>query len=132
MKRTPIRRTGWKRSTWITRRLSELKRKVRVKPRNPKRRQSEFARAYHSKERVEWVKSLPCCVCSTVPSDNAHVGNGGAGRKAGYESIVPLCREHHRELHNIGIQSFNERHWIWLHIVADTTQAVWLAQEAAQ
>lgn len=82
-------------------------RKTVPKKKNVKRRQSEFARCYHSKERVAWVKSLPCVICAglspfiaavTGPRDNAHTESGGAGRKAGYETIVPLCRNHHRRL----------------------------------
>lgn len=61
-----------------------------------KRTPDEFARIYHSKERVAYVKSWPCCVCGSVPSDNAHTTGFGMGIKAGYETIIPLCRTHHR------------------------------------
>ena len=58
-----------------------------------KRKAKEFARCYHSVERVEFVKSLPCSACGVVGySQNAHVlGNDGMGRKKGYETIAPLC-----------------------------------------
>lgn len=75
---------------------------------NVKRKASEFQRCYHSKARVRFVKSEPCPVCQAlgmrhlVESDNAHIVGGGAGRKAGYEKIVPLCRLHHRALHAAG------------------------------
>ncbi|MDB4893172.1 MAG: hypothetical protein JWL61_5027 [Gemmatimonadetes bacterium] len=63
-----------------------------VKRRNTKRKAREFERAYGSKERVEWVKSLPCCWCGAVgESQNAHTVGGGAGRKADYDTIAPLC-----------------------------------------
>lgn len=77
----------------------------RVKPKNAKRRQSEFARCYGSRARVAFVKGLPCLVCAVIhpafvlsagPSDNAHTENGGKGRKGPFTSIVPLCRNHHR------------------------------------
>ncbi len=77
-------------------------RRTRVKPRNAARRVSEFARCYGSKERVAWIKALPCVVCAvqTVPqdgpSDNAHTATDGMGRKADARFIVPLCRMHHR------------------------------------
>src|SRR5688500_2875319 len=81
-----------------------LKRGKRVKPVNRKRRQAEFARCYHSKERVTWVKALPCGWCRlrglvrvSVPSDNAHVVTDGMGRKANYDAIAPLCRRHHQQ-----------------------------------
>lgn len=82
-----------------------LKRKTPVKKRNAKRRESEFARCYGSKARVAWIKSMPCIACSGLhplfgmtagPSDNAHTAHDGMGRKAGYDTIVPLCRNHHR------------------------------------
>ena len=81
-----------------------------MKPINPKRRQSEFARTYHSKARVAWVKAQPCVVCGNTPSENAHVDNGGAGRKAGYQHIVPLCATHHRQQHANGWASLG---WAW-------------------
>ena len=77
-----------------------LKRSGRPKARNAKRKASEFARCYHSKERVEFVKSLPCFATGIRgKSDNAHVtrdGSEGMGRKGGYRCIAPLTREAHR------------------------------------
>lgn len=62
---------------------------------NPKRKASEFRRAYHSKERVLFVKGLPCSACGVVGySENAHVppkGEAGTGYKADYRFIAPLC-----------------------------------------
>lgn len=83
-----------------------------LKKRNAKRAKSEFARCFHSKERVAWIKSLPCVVCGAISpifnlvrgrSDNAHTAKDGMGRRAGYETIVPLCRSHHR--------IYDERQW---------------------
>lgn len=75
---------------------------------NRKRKASEFARCYGSKERVQWVKSLPCAVpnCDGQPIENAHALGGGAGRKADYQLIAPLCRAHHRYLHQHGTHQF--------------------------
>lgn len=60
-----------------------------------KRSKSEFNRIYGSKERVEFVKSLPCAACGVVGySENAHVAPAsekGTGYKAGWEWIAPLC-----------------------------------------
>jgi hypothetical protein len=77
-----------------------------VKRRNAKRKASEFARCYGSRARVQFVKALPCCYCNALSTllgdvtkgrcDNAHTENGGMGRKAGYATIVPLCRNHHK------------------------------------
>lgn len=82
---------------------SRAKKTVRPIPRrkpvnkiNKKRKASAFARCYGSKERVEWVKSLGCNVCGLRPAENAHTVTDGMGRKAGYETIIPLCNYHHR------------------------------------
>lgn len=78
----------------------------KVKPVNRARREREFARCYGSKERVAFVKAMPCIYCVALlpilaesdrmpPSDNAHTENGGKGRKGHYTTIVPLDRRHH-------------------------------------
>lgn len=90
------------------RRRSPIKRGKPPRKVNTARKAKEFARCYHSKERVQFIKSLPCVVCwpsvyrlgacmtcSPPTSDNAHSVGDGAGRKAGYQTIVPLCRDHH-------------------------------------
>jgi hypothetical protein len=85
--------------------LTPIKRsRIKPKPRKP----SEFARIYGSRERVRFIKSLPCCLCCGIAlsdfapdagnsSDNAHTGErSGMGRKADFDTIVPMCRLHHR------------------------------------
>lgn len=103
--RTPIRRASLKRLAANGGKLfSTAKRSSKqIKKVNRKRKDREFARAYHSKERVLFVKSLGCLYCrmtfgcSAYPDvHNAHTENGGSGRKAGYETIIPLCATHHR------------------------------------
>lgn len=90
-----------KRSAPIRRSSKPIKRS-RVRPRNAKRRTSEWARAYGSKARVQWVKSQPCILCGERPSENAHIRTGGMGRKADACLIVPLCRTHHEGFHRFG------------------------------
>lgn len=61
---------------------------IRKRPRS----KSEFARIYGSKERVLFVKRLKCCCCGRIGwTENAHIENGGMGRKADYTKIIPLC-----------------------------------------
>jgi hypothetical protein len=81
-------------------------RKSRIPRVNRQRRKSEFARCYHSKERVLFVKGLGCLVCTAIApifgivsageSHNAHTSNEGKGRKGHYTTIIPLCASHHR------------------------------------
>lgn len=67
-----------------------------VKKINPERRKREFARTYHSKERVAFVKDLLCALCLFTPCDNAHVkSKSGMGRKGDYTTIAALCRRCH-------------------------------------
>ena len=112
----------------------------RIKPK--KRKPSEFARIYGSKARVEWVKSLPCCVCRlrglleknqhAGESYNAHTENGGMGYKAGYETIAPLCARHHMQFDQ-HIAPFDKPSMrLAVRALAADTHAAWLlAQEGA-
>jgi hypothetical protein len=88
-----------------------LKRKAPIQRGRMKRKSrsaSEFQRIYGSKKRVEWIKAHGCLACARTPCENAHTENGGMGRKAGYETIVPLCSFCHHALHTMGQQSFEE------------------------
>jgi hypothetical protein len=96
------------------------------KARNPKRRASEFARTYHSRERVEFVKAQPCIVSGYSPCDNAHIEGDGAGRKAHYTKIVPLLRKYHRELHQ-SRAAFEKRYDVDLDALAAITELAWQA-----
>ena len=84
-------------------RRKPLKRKASLKTRKPipkknkKRADANYARAYGSKARVAFIKTLACVVCGATPSDNAHIhgSKSGMGRKADYADIIPLCRKCH-------------------------------------
>lgn len=94
---------------------SRIGRKTPVKKVNRKRKQSAFARQYGSKERVAFVKSLPCAACGVIGfSENAHLlGNDGAGRKGPYTSIGPLCgRIRTYAIGNPTVQ----RHWAYIEL----------------
>lgn len=96
---------------------------------NPKRRKSEFARAYGSEERVAWVRGQTCIVqaseCRGQPIENAHTTTGGMGRKADAKSIVPLCRLHHRELHQGGGRTFAAKYRLSLTAAAARIEREW-------
>jgi DNA recombination protein Rad52 len=70
------------------------------------------------KAHLKFVASQPCLVCGRQPSDPHHLRFAqprGIGLKVSDEFTVPLCRGHHRQLHQAG----NEVTW-WenLHIDA--------------
>lgn len=72
-----------------------------IKPK--KRKASEYRRIYGSRARVKAMKALGCAVshCRLGPVHNAHLTNGGTGRKADWDTIVPLCASHHMQLDDV-------------------------------
>lgn len=64
--------------------------------------QKGYIKPIRNKAYTDWVKSLPCCVCGKQSDDPHHIiqaGYGGKGTKASDLWTIPLCREHHDELH---------------------------------
>jgi hypothetical protein len=62
------------------------------------------------KDHLRYVATQPCLLCSAKPSDAHHVRFAqpkALGRKVSDEFAVPLCRQHHRDLHHSG----NEAAW---------------------
>ena len=63
-----------------------------------------------NKAHLRFVASHPCLVCGRQPSDPHHLRFAqprALGLKVSDEFTVPLCREHHRQLHHAG----NEIAW---------------------
>jgi hypothetical protein len=112
-------------------RKTPLKRGKRPKPKNVKRASGNWLRAFGSKERVAFVRNLPCIVltCGNTPSENAHIESGGMGWKAHHTKVVPLCSSHHRYAHQHGIKTFTETFNLpcSLETYALLTQGAWLA-----
>ncbi len=62
------------------------------------------------KAHLKFVASQPCLVCGRQPSDPHHLRFAqprALGLKVSDEFTVPLCRSHHRQLHQVG----NEMAW---------------------
>ena len=67
-----------------------------------------------NKAHLRFVAAQPCLVCQRTPCDAHHIKFAeprAMGRKVSDEFTVPLCREHHQDLHRQG----NERAW-WANI----------------
>jgi len=79
-----------------------------------------------NKAHLAFVAAQPCLVCQRSPCDAHHLKFAqprALGRKVSDEFTVPLCREHHRDLHRYG----NEIAW-WanLQIVpVETAKELW-------
>lgn len=104
----------------------------RIKPK--KRKPSEFARIYGSKERVAWVTSQPCIACHRTACDGHHITVKGMGIKADYDQIIPLCRSHHSAIHAHGSKTFAALVGVDLEACAADTERRWLqhcGEEAA-
>lgn len=69
-------------------------------------------------EHLAWIRTLPCTVrgCLTGEAIHAHhVRNGtgaGTGLKPGDEWTVPICPQHHREIHQAGRKTFEDRYQV--------------------
>jgi hypothetical protein len=62
------------------------------------------------KNHLRYVASKPCLICGRQPSDPHHLRFAqprALGMKVSDEFTVPLCRTHHRQLHQVG----DERVW---------------------
>ncbi len=59
-------------------------------------------RRWVNEKYTRWVKTQPCACCGKPADDPHHLighGQGGIGTKAHDIFTLPLCREHHNELH---------------------------------
>ena len=78
-----------------------------------------------------WVRQQECCVCgSTRHIDPAHIGPHGFGQKAPDTSCVPLCRQHHEELHAIGRKRFEPKYEICFEIIIEGLFTEWSERQA--
>jgi hypothetical protein len=74
-----------------------------------------------NKAHLAFVSVQPCLVCQRSPCDAHHLKFAqprSLGRKVSDEFTVPLCRDHHHELHHHG----NERAW-WANLQIDAIKA---------
>jgi hypothetical protein len=74
-----------------------------------------------SKAHLAFVAAQPCLVCRRSPCDAHHLKFAqprSLGLKVSDEFTVPLCRDHHHELHRHG----NERAW-WANLQIDAIKA---------
>lgn len=117
---------------------SRLSRNTRL-GHNPERRAKNHERAYGGGDRVRWVKSLECLVPScSLPAENAHLpGAGGMGYKGDADTVVNLCKKHHRgsyraSLHDLGsVRAFNESWGVDLEQAAKDLDERWKQKQSS-
>jgi hypothetical protein len=84
-----------------------------------------------SKAHLDFIRAQPCVVCQRQPCDAHHLkfAQGRAlGRKVSDEFTVPVCRNHHDELHRHG----DERAW-WTNLKIlplDRAKKLWASSPA--
>lgn len=49
---------------------------------------------------------MGCVICGYTPSDPSHVRSYASTLSDHPKNLVPLCRQHHSEQHQIGIMTF--------------------------
>ena len=62
-------------------------------------------RRIRDKEHLRFVATQPCLICGRTPSDAHHIRFAqlrALGKKVSDEFTVPLCRGHHRQVHQTG------------------------------
>ena len=74
-----------------------------------------------TKDYIKYIRSNGCRVCGKFPVDPDHLearGMGGAGKGGTVTntikdfSCIPLCRLHHTERHQLGIEKFEKKYRI--------------------
>jgi hypothetical protein len=78
----------------------------------------------------KFVRSHCCCVpgCPPLETQFAHVrsaANAGTSLKPHDAYAVPLCFNHHREQHDCGVATFEDRHGIDLWAIAQELLRRW-------
>ena len=89
------------------------------------------ARRYRDKAHLRFVAEKPCLICSRQPSDAHHLRHAqprSLSQKVSDEFTVPLCRLHHRELHQAG----KEQAWWEAHSIdpLPIAQELWTESRA--
>ena len=73
----------------------------------------DFSPTSNSSENyLDYIRSLECVICGKSPSDPHHLDTAGVAMKGSDYITVPLCREHHDELHSQGKATFQQLHGV--------------------
>jgi hypothetical protein len=80
---------------------------------------------------LESVREKPCCICGKPPrSEASHIKSIGAGGDDIEWNVLPKCRVHHHEWHQMGVLSFCRKHSLFTILLISlgweiTTEGIW-------
>lgn len=63
-----------------------------------------------NKELIKVINRGSCIVCKSPGPDAHHVKSKKSGGDDVASNLMPLCRHHHRECHNIGLNRFSDKY----------------------
>lgn len=63
-----------------------------------------------SDENFKIIRSMKCLVCGSANVDVHHIKTRGSGGNDELYNLMPVCRIHHNEVHNIGLVSFSQKY----------------------
>lgn len=68
-------------------------------------------KTFRSKKYLEFVRSLPCCICGAMDTVVPHhTETGGVSMKGSDAMTIPLCYKHHDEHDRTGKRTFYLNH----------------------
>ena len=59
---------------------------------------------------MKYTSESPCVVCGVSPTDLHHFKTRKSNGSDHTQNLLPLCREHHTEVHKIGATTFSKKH----------------------
>lgn len=70
----------------------------------------EKPKTYKNPKYLEFIRTLPCAVCTRSGVEAHHADTGGVGIKCNDTRAIPLCHRCHMEYHALGKDTFQKRH----------------------
>ena len=71
---------------------------------------------FRSRKYLDWVKQQPCVLCGAPADDPHHIisvgGMSGMGMTAPDSMVIPVCRQHHDEIHRT--PELWPQQWEWI------------------
>ena len=64
---------------------------------------------WRSKKYLDYIREQTCLICGENQTEAHHTkifNHGGKSRKPSDYWCIPLCMEHHNEIHNKGVKTF--------------------------